>query len=205
MKQPMVTKIILISAKQGGGKSTLSAEIRKLFSDQMMEGPWNWMSVEMIFAGAIYEMHDYCRKYLTDCGIEVSSQKDGDLLQFLGTEWGRGKYGPDIWVDILRAKIQETIHHAEKTGVNKLLICIPDCRFKNELEVWPGAYRVRLECPEEIRRERCSMWRKNTAHASETDLDDSLHKFDLVLRSDKVSALDLARKVLFELALAGPR
>ncbi len=205
MQEPMVTKVILISAKQGGGKSTLSCQMRKLIMEEAGREGFNWVAVEMIFAGAIYDMHNYCRAYLRRYGIPTPGVKDGELLQYLGTEWGRKKFGENVWVDLLRGKIEKQIADSERVGVNKLVIVVPDLRFKNELDVWPGAYRVRLECPEEVRRARCSAWRENTAHASENDLDDSLHKFDLVLHSDKVSALDLARKVLFEVAMAGPR
>lgn len=201
----MVTKVILISGAQGSGKSTLSADLRRIFLQESVEGDFKWNAVELIFAEAIYDMHNFCRDYMAKFGISDGRVKDGDLLQFLGTDWGRKKFGPDVWVKILQGKILEHKIAAECLGVSKLLVCVPDTRFKNELDAWPGAFKVRLECPKEVRRERCSMWRENTEHPSEVDLDDSLHLFDLVLDSEKVPSPDLARKILFEMALAGPR
>jgi tRNA A37 threonylcarbamoyladenosine biosynthesis protein TsaE len=167
----MKIDVILISGKQGSGKTTLAAEIRKQIASQSDSGRWTTM--EEIFAGAIYEMHDHCRDILKIHGIEPKGVKDGALLQFLGTEWGRKIYGDNVWVDILRSKIKSTGRALQAIGATRLTFIVPDCRFKNELDVWPGSLNIRLECPEDIRKARCSMWRDNTRHQSEVDLDGS--------------------------------
>lgn len=191
----MQLDVVLISAKQGGGKSTLAADIRKTIKDQQLD----WAVEEFIFAGAIYEMHDACRAVLSKYGIEPKGIKDGTLLQLLGTEWGRKFYGDDVWVDILRNKIREA---RQNCAAKRLTIVVPDLRFKNEVHVWPynrETITIRLECPEELRRERCSNWRENTSHPSETDLDDCVGKFHYVFDTSSLSSLTIARKIVGEL------
>ena len=57
-----------------------------------------------------------------------------------------------------------------------IISVVSDTRFPNELEAFPGAVTVRLDCPEEIRKARIlatpgQNWRENTNHPSETGLD----------------------------------
>ena len=63
-----------------------------------------------------------------------------------------------------------------------------DCRFKNEFNAIPEALRIRLQCPRVVRRIRCTAWRDNEDHPSETDLDSYVdqNKFDLVFETDKM-------------------
>lgn len=189
----MKLHVVLISGKAGSGKSTLSSEIIKYITSGNFVG---WDVREYIFAGPIYDMHNYCLGVLRN-GTSVPP-KDRDLLQFLGTDWGRAKYGPDIWVKVLRQQIELTAEKAAQEGWNRLVVTVPDTRFKNELDVYPGALKVRLECPEEVRRARCSVW-GNANHPSETDLDDSIDKFDFVFDTSLVSAEQIARRVVSEL------
>jgi hypothetical protein len=67
---------------------------------------------------------------------------------------------------------------------------IGDCRFENEFDAFPHALRVRLGCPEEVRKSRCSMWRENTQHPSEIGLDKYAKEgwFDLYLHTDSISS-----------------
>ena len=66
------------------------------------------------------------------------------LLQKRGTEEGRDKYGPDIWIKSLEAwiKLCEMRQEAD-------VILIGDCRFKNEAE-WlsRNGLLVRLNAPD---------------------------------------------------------
>jgi hypothetical protein len=94
-------------------------------------------------------------------------KKEGPLLQYLGTEFGRNGYGVNVWVDILKKKLAPYM----EPGPTKLLISIDDCRFENEFDAFPEALRVRLECPEEIRKVRADSWRDNSNHPSEVGLD----------------------------------
>ena len=78
----------------------------------------------------------------------------------------------------------------EKGGLvqnERSVVLIDDMRFPNEFDAFMGSgvLRIRLECDEEVRKERCSMWRENTQHPSEISLDDKLESFDLIVRTEK--------------------
>jgi hypothetical protein len=64
-----------------------------------------------------------------------------------------------------------------------VLFIVSDCRFRNEFDGFPDAFKVRLECDRDIRKSRCSQWRENDTHISETDLDGYAEegKFDCVI------------------------
>ena len=90
--------------------------------------------------------------------------KDRKLLQFIGTEWGRNTIDPDIWVNLMKRRLEKI---NDLTGGT--FICT-DCRFPNEWEVLEsfGAtfYKViRME------RDRIASGAKNLNHPSETSLD----------------------------------
>lgn len=195
----MKLDIIAISAKQGGGKSTLSNEVRKKIGE--MANPKRWSVEEVIFAGPIYEMHNQVRHTARQYGLEVPSEKDGELLQYLGTEWGRSKFGQDVWAKAALNRIDTLEKMYRSLGVDRLTILIPDLRFKNEFHALPQAFRVRLSCPEEIRKTRATYWRENSTHASETDLDqyDSEGVFDLYANTAEISSPMIAARVLTNL------
>ena len=75
--------------------------------------------------------------------------------------------------------------HASR-GCQNLLITIDDCRFENEFHAFPDALRVRLTCDKAVRKERCSEWRENDKHLSETSLDgfSKENMFDLNLGTE---------------------
>lgn len=183
-------KILLISGKQGSGKDTLAAELTALL--HAVEGA---KVQQFMFAQTIYEIHNYARQLLFSLGIKLDlSQKDGDLLQYLGTEWGRKKFGQHVWTTATIARIN-------KWAAPLDYVIITDCRFKNEFYAFSDAYKVRLTCPENIRKKRRGKtWRKNTKHASEVDLDgyEKAGKFDLVLDTNEYGP-DACAQIVFDL------
>lgn len=156
--------VVLISGKQGSGKTTLAEAIRRMmFNDRAV--------VEHItFAEPLYRIHDFAMGILKDAGIERNIVKDGPLLQLIGTEWGRNTIDPNIWAKVLKGKVERRGGQILKNA-ERVIFLVSDCRFRNEFDIFPDALRVRLDCPNEIRRIRCSMWRENDQHPSETDLD----------------------------------
>lgn len=158
-------KIILISGKQGAGKTTLA---RALVS-ALNEIP-ETRAANMTFAEPLYAMHDFCWGYLKHHGIEMPFVKDGYLLQMLGTEWGRDRVDPNIWVKLTQARIDEFLCKEGKLFKQNYFI-ISDCRFRNEFTGFPEALTIRLNCDKEVRKARVEMWRDTDEHLSETDLD----------------------------------
>ncbi|MFS6706496.1 hypothetical protein WHK35_14280, partial [Staphylococcus aureus] len=122
--------------------------------------------------------------------------KDGPLLQMLGTDWGRKTINENIWVSIAQKRAAAALAENPKT-----LVIVGDCRFPNEFEAFPEALRVRLECPEDARKQRCSMWRENTAHASETGLDELARdkRFDLYLYTNTSNTTECVTLILAQL------
>jgi hypothetical protein len=171
-------KIVMLSGKQGAGKSTISDALK----EKWFELDHKNKVKQMKFADVIYEMHDaiiaILEKYLPPRNLI----KDGPLLQLLGTEWGRKTLGPDVWVDVLKARLSLIPNYENDYS----LVIIDDCRFENEFDAVPEALRVRLRAEEGERKKRCSMWRENTNHPSETGLDDYAIKglFDVYLNTD---------------------
>jgi hypothetical protein len=143
-------------------------------------------------------MHDSIRDILREQGIEAP-EKDGPLLQWLGTEYGRKVYGEDVWIKCALKDYQNVVDRTPVEGPFKEVTAflIDDIRFKNEREAFAFGLKVRLECPRDIRKVRCPAWRDNDTHPSEVDLDDSLGLFDLVIDTD-VYSLNSVAKVIVE-------
>lgn len=160
-KREIKTHIVIASAKQGGGKTSLQKALTVA-----AKGKYGriW---EVNFADVLYELQEYIlNKMETYTGVP-RVKKDGLLLQLLGTDWGRKTLGENVWVDILKNKISKIPGY----GTDDLLVIVGDCRFENEFDALPEALRIRLECPEEIRKTRTNSWRENTQHPSEIGLD----------------------------------
>lgn len=153
----MNQKIVLLSGKQGSGKTETQKRLCEMWVQK-----YGRAAYVVNFADIIYEMHDQVLKVLHQYWPDRGLVKDGPLLQVLGTEWGRKTIDEDVWVKCLKKKVE---------GCQTGLVVVADCRFENEFDAFPEALRVRLMCPEEIRKARCSMWRENTQHPSETGLD----------------------------------
>jgi len=161
--------LILISGKQGSGKTTIAEMLQvRLGVNDVYMGK---------FARPIYEMHDaiasICAKYGE--GFKI----DGALLQMLGTEWGRKHKGEDFWVNLAKKSIPD----------GKRFAIFDDCRFPNELFAFDNemlTFKLRLQADERIRYSRMmdkSKWRDGS-HESEVALDGFMDSFDLVVRTD---------------------
>jgi len=177
----MDTLIVMLSGKQGSGKTTTAEALKEHWQSQGIP------VLNYKFAQPLYEMHNVIYMVAKDYGIEPPpAGVDKDLLQVLGTEWGRNKRGKNIWVRCAQRKIDKMTEQMRAAGQFHIVI-IDDLRFKNELSDMGEAVKVRIECPRDVRFKRCSTWRDNETHASETDLDDSIDKFDFIVRSDLMS------------------
>lgn len=183
----MIQDIVMISGKQGSGKDTLALDL----ADHLVyKSNLDCATRHVKFADVLYQMHDAVRDISMKYGIPLKQPKDGPLLQVLGTEWGRNNISQDIWCRTLKNLMYDEQILIEQLTLHKFaFFIVSDCRFKNEFNYFPNALTVRLRCPEIVRKDRCEMWRDNTEHPSETDLDEyeSLGKFDLVFNTEKQS------------------
>jgi hypothetical protein len=178
----------MISGKQGSGKSTIMDAVIKLSIFKGMN------AMDVRFAETIYNIHDYIRETLRFRGIE-RPDKDGRLLQLLGTEWGRETIHPDIWVKALLGYI----NNVSPVPKDNQLFVISDCRFRNEFDL-VDAFKIRLECDRDIRKERCDGWRDTDTHISETDLDEysASGKFDMYINTASTNPADVAELIYKE-------
>lgn len=168
----MPTKVVLISGKQGSGKTSLSASLKRLLEDAGL------FVHSRKFADPLYDMHEQCLDVLRAYGID-RGKKDGKLLQLLGTEYGRS-IDENIWVKCA----QHAIDDIQVAGCE--VVIIDDCRFKNELSAFPDALKIRLECTKDQRKLRCDSWRENEMHPSEIDLDEWVlepGRFDMIINT----------------------
>lgn len=183
-------KIVLISGKQGSGKSTLANGIQAYWLGRAMG-----VCEHFCFAEPLYDMHNLCLNYLRkEAGIDRGN-KDGVLLQLLGTEWGRKTVDENIWVNIMKHRIRTL----ESENRHNPLVVVSDCRFQNELDAFPQALKVRLECDRDIRKGRAHSWRDSENHQSETDLDGAA--FHLTFNSG-VQPLELYLRLVIDRILA---
>lgn len=165
---------------------------------------------------AVTDLIDYLVTWVTDRTVSGSvADKEGPLLQYLGTEFGRSVYGENVWAEILIRRIEKRefggwtadsklVPEDEQTGDG--LIFVDDCRFENEFNSLTSALRVRLECSEATRMGRASSWRPNTNHPSEIGLDayalDGKFSKTYNTDTDGIPADDIAQDIIDTLQAA---
>lgn len=171
--------IVLISGKQGSGKTTTSEQ---LIIEARRSGKYYFI-FKMKFADPLYEIHDMILSRMEFYSGKQRIAKNGQLLQYLGTEFSRNTYGQDVWVNALKKNIETK---AKEFQPSKTLIIVDDCRFENEFDAFPDALKVRLEASEEVRKPRTDSWREDVKHQSETGLDKYANdnKFNLTIYTD---------------------
>lgn len=191
--------IIMLSGKQGAGKSTLA----RLLAERIREAKIQCRIFK--FADVIYEMHDAVLPIVKFYGLRPrSTEKDGPLLQVLGTEYGRHAIGLDCWVDVLKRRLEHHMADFQQPLMKEMApppagAIVDDMRFQNEFDAFPGAFRVRVLADEAIRRERCGKtWRDHSQHQSEIDLDayERAGRFDLVVQNNGQRPEDVVDQIM---------
>lgn len=173
--------IIGLTGKMGAGKSAV-AEL------MLANHGYNYGFLYK-FAQPMYDIHNYA--------CEVIGQplvpKDRKLLQFLGTEWGRGK-DENLWVNLWYEKVAKRNYEFE----GELLIIADDVRFDNEAQAIKklGGKVIYVDTDEAIRGQRINL--TNTSHPSENGVSHGL--IDATIYNNKsLYDLELNVKYLIDL------
>jgi hypothetical protein len=169
--------VVLISGKQGSGKTTLRENlISKISHDLAILTTVEHYS----FARPVYDAAAAVQAALHEKYGLTILQKDRALLQVIGTEWGRSSRGENVWVDCAREFVSRS-----KADI----IVIDDCRFPNELlaEFGCPTLKVRLNASLEVRALRAQS-AGGHAHPSESALDDHEGEFDMAIDTQEVGA-----------------
>jgi len=175
--------IVVVSGKMGSGKTALTDQIKLSIPNCHV----------VKFAGPLYESVTAALHVLEGYGLKPR-KKDGKFLQWLG-KYIRESERPDFWVNIGRE--QASKFEATSTPYVPVITLIDDCRFPNEFDVFPDAFKIRLECDRDMRKARADNWREDEFHDSEVSLDTYSQdgKFDFYIDTGKVNAQDTFKSV----------
>jgi hypothetical protein len=157
-------RIIALTGPKTVGKTTVANAIAdnvdKVVYIMSFAEPMRAM-LQAIGVDSLYLLHQSFKEK----PIEGLGKSARELLQTLGTEWGRGMVSENIWLWAMSKKIDE----AKSDGVD--IVVIDDCRFNNEAD-WVSNLGGSV-----IRLERDGHAYGEDGHASEQPIDES--KIDL--------------------------
>ena len=148
-------KIIGFHGKMGVGKSAAIEQLKGLISQPL---------ALIKFAQPLYDMQEFI--YTRICGVytrPADFKKDRKLLQWIGTEWGRGQISQTLWIDLWRAEAERA------TASGRLVVC-DDVRFDNEAEVIKRMGGIVVEIQSERASERINTAAGIAGHASEAGI-----------------------------------
>lgn len=154
-------KIILISGKAQHGKDTTAQIIKNELTKQ---------GNKVIITHFADLVKFTCEKYFDWNGEKDEAGRT--LLQYVGTDVVR-TINPNYWADFV-------INFLSMFPEEWDYVLIPDCRFKNELELWGGWDTVSVRVIRENFKSILTTEQLN--HPSETALDD--YEFDYYIHND---------------------
>jgi dephospho-CoA kinase len=185
----MTNTIILLSGKQGSGKTTLMNMLSYTLSNTL-----GMKTMTTHVANGVYKVADT----IYDAILRPQSErgKDRKMLQTIA-EYYKTKYGEQFWID---QTLKDVIRFFEVERSD--YVCIDGIRFPYEIETVRNigsskGYRViviNLTCSEEVRRSRCSAY-GNDIHISEVALD-QYKDFDVVYNTETDSVIDCMNKIV---------
>ena len=124
-------KIIAFSGKMGVGKSTA---IERIYAKS------NGVVHLVKFAQPLYDMQEFIYRRISSVVQRPANfTKDRKLLQWLGTDWGRGMK-ETLWVDLFKAQVEKILDH----NPTAVIVC-DDVRFDNEAPDHPRNGRPRRQ------------------------------------------------------------
>ena len=160
--------IIGFSGKMGSGKSEAVKFMRENYGDKI---------ALVKFAQPLYDIQEAVYDRISQAYSRPESFiKDRKLLQWLGTEWGRGTISETLWVDIWKAEVRDQL----KLG--KIVVC-DDVRFDNEAEALREMGGKLIQINSNRNKERIDTASGIPQHASENGIKPKL--VDFVVNNDE--------------------
>ncbi len=187
------TIIALYSSAPQSGKTTFAkALVNRGYTQVRFADPLkNMMEVLLESAGVppgiIYEALHGCMKEAPlggAFGLKTSRQ----LMQSLGTEWGRGMVEANLWTNLTKLRIQALLGNPMDPPVH---LVVDDMRFPNEYEAMKelGATLVRIDRP--------GVTSSHHNHSSEGGLDGFTFHHEIANDSD-VTSLTAKTSIVLE-------
>ncbi len=157
-------RIVGLTGYAGSGKSAVAATlVEQGYVHTKFAGPLKSM-LRALYAHAGVPLKERERRIEGDLKQEADEllqwRTPRQAMQWLGTEWGRGFFGDDFWVDLWAAGLQPETKHV-----------VDDCRFPNEV----AAIRERGGRIVEVRRPGVDRANAHTSETLPTDPDFVLH------------------------------
>lgn len=150
-------RLIAFTGSMGTGKSTAV----HLLEDTLREGV-----VLVKFASHLYEIQEYIYDKISPVYKRPPDFiKDRKLLQFIGTEFGRG-LDQDLWVKLWKHEVDYLLDNTPLT-----VVC-DDCRFDNEAEIVKSLGGIVIKITSNKSNDRIDTKAGIVAHASEAGISD---------------------------------
>lgn len=163
--------IIGFTANMGAGKTTAVEYLRALHS-----GEHKFKAVSNIkFAQALYDMQEFIYDRISSVYKKPDNfVKDRKLLQWLGTEWGRGSISQTLWIDLWKDRVK----YCNLSQPRGIIVC-DDVRFDNEAETVRslGGFVVKINCDKTDKRIDTTTGIKQ--HSSEAGINPKLVDYEL--------------------------
>jgi len=172
--------VIGLSGLAGSGKDTVADQlvnhhsfVKLAFAQPLKD------AMTTLFGIAQQAMDDRQQK---EAVIDWIGKSPRQLLQTLGTEWGRRHVADDIWTRIMQRRIEQIECNSRQTGINGIVIS--DVRFENEA-AW---VRKRGWLVHIIRPATAGNGMTASSHASERGIEIKRHE-DVILNDQGLSEL----------------
>jgi len=171
-----VFKLIGLAGKAGSGKNELANYIESFYSEMYRQDSFA-APIKSAIAAMLCITVDELEELKNENAVHPSLDKSyREILQTLGTEWGRNLINSDIWTLLAKGRIIDN---------HKVATIMTDVRFNNEAELIHnmGGKVIYIDRPS-------SECRDAGTHISENALDEELIDYVIINDGD----IDLLRK-----------
>jgi hypothetical protein len=130
-------RLIGLAGRAGSGKTAVAGMIPGAVVLQLADPMYAMLAVMLGVPESLLRDQGYKATVVPGLGKTVRQ-----LLQTLGTEWGRENVGPGVWIHLLEQRVKQLANGGVRT------IAVADVRFANEVEAiraFPGGEVWRVE------------------------------------------------------------